>query len=222
MVILGISDLHGRIDALEAILAQAGQCDVVALAGDITHFGSPQDADHIVELCRSHANRVLAVAGNCDNARVDDRLNEIGVGISVRGITIDGVGFHGLSGIPPWRPGMYQFPEEVLAANLQVGFQQITDAVRHVLLTHVPPRQTGVDRVLWGCHVGSRAVQEFVSNVQPDLVLCGHVHEGRGVEVHGKTRIVNCGHAASRYYAKIIIPALDAEEEIQIEMCRAK
>ena len=101
MVILGISDLHGRIDALEAILAQAGQCDVVALAGDITHFGSPQDADHIVELCRSHANRVLAVAGNCDNARVDDRLNELGVGISVRGITIDGVGFHGLSGIVP-------------------------------------------------------------------------------------------------------------------------
>jgi len=222
MIVLGISDLHGRLEALEAILTQAGPCDVVALAGDITHFGSPQDVDRIVEICRSYANRVLAVAGNCDNARVENRLNELGVGIAVRGIVIDGVGFHGLSGIPPWRPGMYQFPEDVLASNLLVGFQQISDGLSHVLLTHVPPRETGVDRVIWGCHVGSRAVQEFVSRVQPDLVVCGHVHEGRGVETHGKTKIVNCGHAASGYYAKILVPPARDTEEIQVEMCRAK
>jgi len=222
MVILGISDLHGRIDALAAILDQVDRCDIVALAGDITHFGSPKDVDQIIELCRSHADHVFAVAGNCDSASIDQRLNELGVGLAGRGVVINGVGIHGLSGIPPWRPGMYQFPEDELASYLQVGFQQIAGSSVHLLLTHVPPRQCGVDRVIWGCHVGSRAVQEFLSTAQPDLVLCGHVHEGRGIERQGRTMIVNCGHAASGYYAKIVIPSRDSENQIQVELCRAK
>lgn len=221
MVIIGISDIHGRLNALKAILAQAGPCDIVVLAGDLTHFGSPRDVDNIVETCRSCAKLVFAVAGNCDNEAVENRLVELGVGIAGRGVIVDGVGFHGLSGIPPWRPGMYQFSEETLAGNLQRGFQEIADSLFRVLLTHVPPRQTNLDRVLWGCHVGSHAVREFISTCQPGLVVCGHVHEGRGVDVQGETTIVNCGHAASGYYAKIVLAQTGSQEEIQTELCRA-
>ncbi len=222
MVIVGISDLHGRVDALAALLDQVGRCDIVALAGDITHFGSPKDVDQVIDVCRAHADHVLAVAGNCDSASIDQRLSELGVGLAGRGVIINGVGIHGLSGIPPWRPGMYQFPEDKLASDLQLGFQQIIGASCHIVLTHVPPRQSGVDRVLWGCHVGSRAVQEFVSTLQPDILLCGHVHEGRGVERLAKTTIVNCGHAASGYYAKIVIPVPESKDQVKVELCRAK
>jgi len=221
MVIIGISDLHGRLNILKAILAQAGQCDVIVLAGDLTHFGSPKDADNIIEACRSCAPHIFAVAGNCDNEGIETRLVELGVGIAGRGIIVDGVGFHGLSGIPPWRPGMYQFSEETLASSLRRGFEEIADSLCHVLVTHVPPRQTNLDRVLWGCHVGSHAVREFISTCQPHLVVCGHVHEGRGIDVQGKTTIVNCGHAASGYYAKIVLPQAGRQEDIQTELCRA-
>ncbi|MGQ9504705.1 MAG: metallophosphoesterase family protein [Thermogutta sp.] len=222
MVIIGISDLHGRLAALQAILAQAERCDVIVLAGDITHFGSPKDVDRITEECRSKAAHVFAVAGNCDNEAIENRLNELGVGIAGRGVIVNGVGFHGLSGIPPWRPGMYQLSEESLASYLQRGFKDIAGCTYHVLLTHVPPRQTQADRVIWGCHVGSQSVRDFVVSSQPDLLVCGHIHEGRGVDVQGKTRIVNCGYAASGYYARIVIPEADFQGEIQTELGRAK
>jgi len=50
---------------LERILAEAGQVDLILLGGDITNFGSPQNAEKLVALTQARAARVLAVAGNC-------------------------------------------------------------------------------------------------------------------------------------------------------------
>jgi len=54
-------------------------------------------------------------------------------------------------------------------------------------------------------HVGSTSVRAIVEEFAPPLVLCGHIHEARGVARHGPTTIVNPGPAAAGHRALVEI-----------------
>lgn len=216
MRLLGITDLHGRYAALERILADAGPVDAILFGGDLTSFGSPEDAQIAIDVARAGGATVLAVAGNCDSPEIDQRLDRLGVSLHGRGVMLGTVGLHGLSAIPPWRRGMHQFAEEDLAASLRAGYTEVSNARRHCVLTHVPPRGVSLDRVFFGRHVGSLALRTFVDQTRPCLVVCGHVHESRGVDRIGPTTVVNCGHAARGKYAVI-----ELDDEVAVELRRA-
>lgn len=213
MKLLGITDLHNSRSALVRILAEAGQVDVVLLGGDLTNFGSPPQAQALVEGARASCPTVLAVAGNCDSAEIDRRLVELGVSLHGRGVAHQGTGLHGLSAMPPWMGGMYELSEAELADRLESGYAQIEGAERHVVLSHPPPRGATVDRTSRGENVGSTALRTFIDRTQPLLVLCGHIHEARGMEKIGRSTVVNCGPAAAGYYA-----VAELGDELQIEL----
>lgn len=201
MHIVCITDLHGRMEALHRILEDAGPHDILLLGGDITNFGSPVDVARVIQAAKQYAPTVLAVAGNCDSAAIDDELDRLGVALHARGFLHENVGIHGLSAIPPWKRGMYELTEEQLTAALESGSRAIQEAPQHVLLAHVPPRGTKADRTFLRIHAGSTAVRAFVDQTGPALVLCGHIHEGRGIETCGKTTVVNCGFGGRGEYA---------------------
>jgi Icc-related predicted phosphoesterase len=205
MKLFCIPYLHSSATALDCILAEAGSVDLILLGGDITSFGTPEEAANLV--CRALATGVpvLAVAGNCDSPQIQRRLEEMDVSLHARGILLEEVGFHGLSASPPWRSHMYCLPEDELQHALQVGYRQIADARRHVVLAHAPPRDGQLDRTFLGRHVGSTALREFIERHQPNLVVCGHVHEARGVESLGRTTVVNCGAASAGWYGVVEI-----------------
>ncbi len=205
MKLLCITDLHSSGTALDCILAEAGPVDLILLGGDITSFGTPEEAENLVRRAQAAGAPVLAVAGNCDSPQIQHRLEEIGVSLHGRGLLQAEIGFHGLSGSPPWRSHMYCFPEDQIQHLLQIGYRQIADARLHVLLAHAPPRDGRLDRTYLGQHVGSRALREFIDQHQPDLVVCGHVHEARGVELLGRTTVVNCGAASAGWYGLVQI-----------------
>ncbi len=216
MRLVCITDLHGVRAALERVLADAGEADVVLLGGDLTSFGSPIDAERAVRVAQERAPLVLAVVGNTDSAAIQERLVELGASLHGRGVMSGGVGLHGLSGIPPWKRGMYQLSEEELAAALESGYAQIARCRHHVLLAHAPPHGLHADRTFSGIHAGSTAMRSFVERTRPALVLCGHIHEGRGIEQLGPTTIVNCGHGALGQYALV-----EAGDRIQVELRQA-
>ena len=201
MQLVCITDLHGRLESLQRILDDAGDSDAVLLGGDITNFGSPVDAVRVIQVVQQKVPNVLAVSGNCDSAAIDHRFDELGVALHGRGLLCGNVGIHGLSAIPPWKRGMYQLTEEELETALQAGYAAIQGARQHVLLTHVPPHGMKVDRTFFFTHAGSVALRSFVDRVQPALVFCGHIHEGRGIETVGKTTVVNCGFGGHGDYA---------------------
>jgi Icc-related predicted phosphoesterase len=208
--------LHGNLAALERILADAGPVDAILLGGDITHFGSPADAQAAVRLAQTSGAAVLAVAGNCDSPEIDRHLVQMGVSLHARGVSLDAIGLHGLSAIPPWRAGMHQFTEEELAAALEAGFAQLGGAAKHGMLVHVPPHGLSLDRIVLGRHAGSTAVRAFVEKAEPCLVVCGHIHESAGVEQLGPTTVVNCGYAAVGHYARI-----DVDDQVKVGLHRA-
>ena len=44
-----------------------------------------------------------------------------------------------------------------------------------------------------GRHVGSTAIRAFIEKYQPDLCITGHIHEGKGIDAIGRTKIINPG-----------------------------
>jgi uncharacterized protein len=214
--LLCITDIHNHLDSFQRILNHAGPTDMILLGGDLTNFGTPADVERIVQIAQSTNLPVLAVAGNCDSAQVDLRLAELGVSVAGRGVVINDIGIHGLSAAPPWHRGMYAFTEEEAVMLLQEGYSQVTDARWHVVLSHVPPHDIKLDRTHFFQHVGSTALRQFVERTRPALVVCGHLHESRGVDMLGPSIVVNCGPAKSGYYA---IAEIDERIRIDLRRC---
>jgi uncharacterized protein len=217
MKVLCITDLHGDHDVLDYILAEAGRVDLVLLGGDITNFGTPNAAESLIWQVQQSGVEVLAVAGNCDSETIEHRLTELGVSLFGRGVQRDQIGFHGVSAMPPWHGTMYELTEQQIAEALEQGHAQLHSSDRRVLLTHTPPHHTQLDITRQGQHVGSNSVRQFIDRRQPALVVCGHIHEARGIDRLGATQMVNCGPAYRGNYALVEIHA-----EVQIELCRVR
>lgn len=213
MRLLCITDLHGRVAALDRIVQDAGEADVLLLGGDITDFGTPNVAEQVVRHAQQHCDTVFAVAGNCDSTAIDDRLSEIGVSLFGRGVVHQDVGFYGVSAMPPWMGNMYELTEAEIAETLGAGHGQLATRDRDVLLSHTPPRDTKLDETRTGGHVGSSSVREFIAYARPALVVCGHIHEARGIERIGPATIVNCGPAYRGHYA---VAEVNAETTVEL------
>ncbi len=204
MRIAYVVDVHDRFDAVPQVVDGLGNVDVLIVGGDITTFGTPDDAGRAIELWRPLAPHLLAVAGNMDSLAIDERLAELGVSLDGRGVAIGEVGFAGASAAPisPLHTP-YEIPDTEFARRAADGLATIRDARVRILCPHAPPHDTACDRLRSGEHVGSPALRELVDREQPDLVLCGHIHESRGIDEVGATRIVNPGPVASGHYALV-------------------
>jgi Icc-related predicted phosphoesterase len=149
----------------------------------------------------------MAVAGNCDSAAIDQRLIELDVSLFGRGVMVGDLGFYGVSAMPPWTGHMYELTEKQIAGALEAGQRQLDESCREILLTHTPPRDTRLDAIRHGDHVGSSSVREFIELTRPALVICGHIHEARGIDRLGPTQMVNCGTAFRGHYALVEVGA---------------
>jgi Icc-related predicted phosphoesterase len=202
MRILAISDIHGNRTKLREVLAAAGPADVIVLAGDLTHLGSPDEAQAAVSLCRSHTPLVLTVSGNCDDVLIEKQMVRDGNSLTGTGRTIDGVGFFGVSAAAPYHGNTWEVGEDVLGSWAAAGYRAVARASHHVLVSHPPPYGF-VDWAYTKKHGGSQAIRAALDSYTPALVICGHIHEARGTTQYRSTTIVNCGAAWMGYYALI-------------------
>jgi hypothetical protein len=213
MHLLCITDIHSEVGRFEKILAAEPKADLLVIGGDFTNFGKPPEVARMLDIAQAHTPQVLAVAGNCDSAEIDQLLIERGVSLHTRGARIGDIGFFGLSAMPPWRGNMYEFPEEDLNRFLAAGFAQVEGSSRYIMVPHCPPRNSEVDRSGSGANVGSTAVRQWMDKVKPILVICGHIHEARGHAKIGNTLVVNCGPARDGNYA-----AAEVGNEVKVEL----
>jgi Icc-related predicted phosphoesterase len=199
-----VVDVHDRFDAVTSAVEATGEADVLLIGGDITTGGTPDRAAAAIERWRPLAPRLLAVAGNMDSPEIDARLADLGVALDARGYRLGTVGVFGVSAAPhsPLHTP-YELSEDELERRIAEGFSTVRECPVKVFCPHPPPRGTACDRLPSGEHVGSTAVRSFVEREQPDVVLCGHIHEARGVDRIGATEIVNPGPAGAGHYATV-------------------
>lgn len=204
MVLLCLSDIHGQGEHLRSLLSEAGAVDLIALAGDLTHLGGRKDAEKILEPLLEMGKPVVAVPGNMDRKDVLGLLEEKGILIHGRAVTVDGCGFFGLGGS---NPSPFGTPFELRPAEardlLRKGYGPVRDKPWKVLVSHAPPKGTKLDRSFAGLHVGSQEVRSFLEENPVDLCVCGHIHESAGEDAVRAARCVNVGPWKDGRYALI-------------------
>jgi uncharacterized protein len=215
VVIAYVVDVHDRFEAVPEAIADIGTVDLLLVGGDITTGGTPDDAEAAIERWKPLAPRLLALAGNMDSAAIDARLADLGVGLDARGYVFGDVGVCGVSAAPrsPLRTP-YELDDEELERRTEDAFAAVAGCRVRIFCPHAPPEDTACDRLRDGRHVGSVVLRKVVEREQPDLVLCGHIHEARGVDEIGRTQIVNPGPVSARHY---VVVEVDGELSVRLD-----
>lgn len=215
MIVVGLTDIHGDVDAVNRMATILQLADLVVLAGDLTLFGRRHAAAEILGAVAKHCPFVLAVHGNCDYPEVDDYLAEKGVSLHGRSQIIHGATFFGVGGsLPCLGHTPNELDESELKRFLAQGADGIDAGLPSVLVSHQPPIDTKLDLANGGAHVGSSSVRACVEAVQPLVCFTGHIHEARGIDSLGRTQLVNPGPAGDGHYAYAVLDG--ALEELEI------
>jgi uncharacterized protein len=215
MKIAYLVDIHDRFEAVPQAMSGIGPVDLLIVGGDITTGGTADDVARAIDGWLGLAPRLLALAGNMDSPAIDARLADLGVGLDSRGFAFGDVGVFGVSAAPrsPLHTP-YELDDDELERRLEAGFAEVKACRVRILCPHAPPRGTACDRLPSGEHVGSTVIRSCVERVQPDLVLCGHIHESRGSDRIGGTEVVNPGPALAGHYAVVEV---DGTVEVQLD-----
>ncbi len=199
---------------MREIIGREKNADAVIVGGDLTTRGTVADAEEALASIKGGGKPVFAVAGNMDSPEFDTLFERETVSVNGKGLIFREAGIFGVSGSPPTPMNTpYEISEEETRQRAERGWKDVAAARWKIFVPHAPPRDTRLDKVLMGRHVGSTAVRTFIEQHQPDIVVCGHIHEGRGVDTIGRTQIVNCGQAGKGYYAIIRL-----DESVSIEV----
>lgn len=227
MEIIAFSDVHMATVQLSSFTALS-TADLVLVNGDLTNFGGREEASQVLQQIIQLNPRVLAQFGNLDRPEVNDYLEEKGVNLHGQMRLVDHrvclVGLGGSNYTPFRTPS--EFSEKELEEIATKAFKQaqtecakllkqLGKKIPIIFLSHVPPIGTLVDTLPSGKHVGSSAVRSIIEHYQPDLCLCGHIHEAKGMDRLNNTPIYNTGMFAQGGWVKISIKNCQIDANLQ-------
>ncbi|MDO9632406.1 MAG: metallophosphoesterase [Humidesulfovibrio sp.] len=215
---IAVGDVHESTGMLKSIPG-IGRAEGLILTGDLTNRGREDKAQSVLDQASEANPSLLAQMGNMDYPEVGELLSRRGENIHrqarvlASGLVLMGVGFS--TPTPFGTPS--EIPEETLELWLKETHQLALDlaakdcaaracpegGVRLVAVIHTPPLNTSLDRTSGGVHVGSPAVRAFIEQAQPEVVLCGHIHESVGEERLGASHVLNPGLLASGGYVRL-------------------
>ncbi len=191
---IALGDIHDEINRLQEI-PELKQADGIIVSGDLTMNGGAKQAERVLLALKEFNSHILAQIGNMDRMEVSELLNENNYNIhaQVRELApntcIFGVG--GSTFTPFGTPS--EFPESDFSFWLEEAWQKARKWSKRVLISHNPPKDTLCDVIGDNVHVGSTAVREFILENQPDICICGHIHEARNIDSIGRTVVINPG-----------------------------
>lgn len=200
--IAAVGDLHctrtaqGAFQPLFAKIAEAAE--VLLLAGDLTDYGTPDEARVLAKELTPFRIPTAAVLGNHDvesskEAEVRQILADSGVtvldgdsvelaGVGIAGVKGFGGGF-GARALGAWgEPIIKQFVHEAVneALKLETALARLRTSSRVVLLHYAPIQQTveGEPLEIFP-FVGSSRLEDPIDRFSVTLVVHGHAHRGQ-------------------------------------------
>ncbi len=192
MKILASGDIHGDTRLAQALAEKAEKenVDLVVLCGDLTY--AEQSTEGIVGPFIKKGKKVVLIPGNHETIATADFLAEQYGAVNLHGYSIK-AGDIGLFGAGGANIGLFQLSEDELYDLLKKGFERIKDTKTKIMVTHVHPTGTDMEK-LTSIFPGSTGIKKAVESFKPDILLCSHVHEAEGIEEKiGNTRVINVG-----------------------------
>lgn len=215
--ILALSDIHGKETTLRSILEyslNSYRIDAISVSGDITHFGSFEDLNRILQIISEAGRPFFYVLGNCDPPELKGGIDTLGICIESRCYKIGEITIVGSGGSTPTPfDTPFEVGEDVLIQNIKRAYSSCGGAVTY-LVTHNPPLGSVVDLTASGIHAGSKALRELILNMSPSVAQCGHIHEARGRELIGGTLVFNPGPARRGNYAIVRLDGGDVDVQL--------
>jgi len=222
MRLLCASDIHYHLPQMDWVLARAGEFDVVVLAGDHLQVDGRTPLGVQVVVVTTYLDRIartttlLASSGNHDLDGPGSTGEQVAgwlvaaahppLYVDGQSVDRDGTRFT----VCPWWDG----PDTRALLEAQLDAAAVDRPARWVWVYHSPPAGTRL------CRTATREFPDpdlaaWIDRWQPDLVLCGHIHqapwvEGGGwVDRRGGTWVFNPGHQSGPVPSHIVI---DVEE----------
>ena len=167
------SDTHAT--EIDPILPKG---DVLIFCGDFSGMSTTFD---VIEFDRfmgkqKHKHKLVVLGNHEKQCEQDWNLVNLMTNCKVlfdSSIVIKGVKFFGTSWQPEFNNWAFNRTEEELV-ELYKRIPNDTD----VLISHCPPY--GIVDMAHGEHLGSKALKERINQINPKLVICGHIHGGYG------------------------------------------
>jgi len=199
MKIMAFSDLHHSRRRAEALVEASADADLVIGAGDFCNMrdGLPE----AMNLLAGITPPFVVVPGNAEShAELSDAAHAgttvlHGSGCDINGLKVFGLGY----GIPPtpfgsWSCDMREDDAEALLNTCKAA---------DILIVHSPPKGL-CDVTSTGVSVGSTAIAAAIERIQPQLAVCGHIHDSWGTRGWiGTTEVVNLGPEPNWFNVKL-------------------
>ena len=190
--IVMLSDIHDQYHHL----GEPEQGDILLLAGDLTNRGKESELIHCNNwLAKQDFTHKVVIPGNHDITFetkwpwAESKLFNADAILDQELYVADGIKIWG----EPRQPFFYDWAFNVRRGDMK---KQCWDKVPpdiDILLTHGPPWGV-LDQNEQGVHCGDVAQREWILEYQPRMVVCGHIHPGRGIALLGKTMVVNAAN----------------------------
>ncbi|WP_297828428.1 metallophosphoesterase [uncultured Methanobrevibacter sp.] len=192
--ILAISDVHGEENENLYTYLNNNDIDLVLILGDITNFGPLDFVETFINKVADCDVDVIAIPGNCDPKGICNAINEVSFCLHNNIIAYgDAIlfGYGGSNETPFNTPGEIQDNKIYgdvfeLLANYDYVYNDKVPKVK-ILVTHAPPYNTEADKIESGEHVGSQGILKSIHEFEPEINLCGHVHEAKSLSKIGFT-----------------------------------
>ncbi len=213
MKILVISDIHGSTENIEKLENVFKECDLVLFGGDFARFNHAETGKPALEALRKSHDSVFAVLGNCDEGEFISELEDADMSVQKSMVFTDSLVIAGSGGGSKFSGDTpFERTEDELLGDFDViknSLEQIKDEDGKcsglILIMHNPPKDTKADMIPGGIHVGSEKLRNFIEEVQPLLVVTGHIHESAGIDKIGNTTVVNPGALLEGKYSIVEI-----------------
>jgi len=216
--ILLVSDLHYTLKQYDWVLNEAGDFDLVVIAGDHLDISSAVEIRAQVTVIQAYLRqigartRLLVCSGNHDldafnnagekYARWILRARQFGVPTDNDSIVVDDTLFT----ICPWWDG----PDTCSRVGLLLERDSKKARKHWVWVYHAPPDASPTS---WGGHryFGDSQLVSWMQRFRPDMVLSGHIHHspfkpgGSWVDCIGDTWIFNSGRQPGPFPTHTII-----------------
>jgi hypothetical protein len=210
--VLVVADIHNDVESLMAFLDKIAEFEfeVVVCPGDVTNFTLPRGfsradiARLVIEELRTLGKPVFVIPGNLDK-EIIPTLEAEGVSLHGRGRMVGEVGLYGFGGARTPFDTPLEPTEDEVRTGLGQAWAEVKEAKLLIQVTHTPPARTRLDRILAGAHVGSEAVRTFIEEHKPAVAISAHIHEARGTDRLGVTKLINPGRFPEGYCGLITL-----------------
>ena len=189
MKVLAFSDLHLSRGRAAALVEASREADLVIGAGDFCNMR--EGLSDAMALLEGLQGPCVVVPGNCESA---DELRAAatpgmtvlhGEATEIAGLQLFGLGY----GVPVTPFGAWSCDLTEEAAGEMLAGCEAAD----IMVFHSPPKGIA-DVTAMGQSVGSTAIHDAIVRVQPQLAVCGHIHDAWGERGQiGRTEVVNLG-----------------------------